>query len=131
MDLKIDGLPIDILKEALAQAKEGRLHILNEMNRCLSEPRQNMSKHAPKMLMTAVPVDKIGMVIGPQGKNVKALCAEYECELNVEDGKCIVSGTDQEKLEQAIKILEGYSFVPELNEVYKGKVVKLWILVLL
>ena len=126
MDLKIDGLPIDILKEALAQAKEGRLHILNEMNKCLSEPRQNMSKHAPKMLMTTVPVDKIGMVIGPQGKNIKALCAEYECELNVEeDGKCIVSGIDQEKLEQAIKILEGYSFVPELNEVYKGKVVKI------
>ena len=49
------------------------------------------------------------MVIGPQGKNIKALCAEYDCELNVEeDGKCIVSGTDQEKLEQAIKILEGF-----------------------
>ena len=126
MDLKIDGLPIDILKEALAQAKEGRLHILNEMNKCLSEPRQKMSKHAPKMLMTTVPVDKIGMVIGPQGKNIKALCAEYECELNVEeDGKCVVSGTDQEKLELAIKVLEGYSFVPELNEVYKGKVVKI------
>ena len=126
MDLKIDGLPIDILKEALYQAKEGRLHILSEMQKCLSEPRQNMSKHAPKMLMTTVPVEKIGMVIGPQGKNIKALCAEYECELNVEeDGKCVVSGTNQEKLEQAIKVLEGYSFVPEVNEVYKGKVVKI------
>jgi polyribonucleotide nucleotidyltransferase len=126
MDLKIDGLPIDILKEALYQAKEGRLHILAEMQKCLSEPRQNMSKHAPKMLMTTVPVEKIGMVIGPQGKNIKALCAEYECELNVEeDGKCVVSGLDQEKLEQAIKVLEGYSFVPEVNEVYKGKVVKI------
>ena len=126
MDLKIDGLPIDILKEALYQAKEGRLHILEEMQKCLSEPRKNMSKHAPKMLMTTVPVEKIGMVIGPQGKNIKALCAEYECELNVEeDGKCVVSGTDQEKLEQAIKVLEGYSFVPELNEVYSGKVVKI------
>ncbi|MFL2988659.1 polyribonucleotide nucleotidyltransferase [bacterium] len=126
MDLKIDGLPIDILKEALHQAKEGRLHILDEMNKCLSEPRKNMSIHAPKMLMTTVPVEKIGMVIGPQGKNIKALCAEYECELNVEeDGRCIVSGLNQEMLEAAIKVLEGYSFVPEVNKVYKGKVVKL------
>ena len=126
MDLKIDGLPIDILKEALYQAKEGRLHILNEMKKCLSEPRSKMSKHAPKMLMTTVPVEKIGMVIGPQGKNIKALCAEYECELNVEeDGRCIVSGLNQEMLEAAIKVLEGYSFVPELNKVYKGKVVKI------
>ena len=126
MDLKIDGLPIDILKEALYQAKEGRLHILNEMNKCLSEPRSKMSKHAPKMLMTTVPVEKIGMVIGPQGKNIKALCAEYECDLNVEeDGRCIVSGLNQEMLEAAIKVLEGYSFIPEINKVYKGKVVKI------
>tara|TARA_Y100001936_G_scaffold61188_1_gene60230 strand:+ start:3824 stop:5902 length:2079 start_codon:yes stop_codon:yes gene_type:complete len=126
MDLKIDGLPIDILKEALYQAKEGRLHILGEMNKCLSEPRKNMSAHAPKMLMTTVPVEKIGMVIGPQGKNIKALCAEYECELNVEeDGRCVVSGLDQDKLEQAITVLEGYSFVPEVNKVYSGKVVKI------
>jgi polyribonucleotide nucleotidyltransferase len=126
MDLKIDGLPIDILKEALYQAKEGRLHILDEMNKCLSEPRTKMSVHAPKMLMTTVPVEKIGMVIGPQGKNIKALCAAYECELNVEeDGKCVVSGLDQEKLEQAITVLEGYSFVPEVNKIYTGKVVKI------
>jgi len=126
MDLKIDGLPIDILKEALDQAKEGRLHILEEMKKCLSEPRKNMSEHAPKMLMTTVPVEKIGLVIGPQGKNIKALCADYECDLNVEeDGRCVVSGLDQEKLEQAIKVLEGYSFVPKVNEIYSGKVVKI------
>ena len=126
MDLKIDGLPVDILKEALYQAKEGRLHILKEMEKCLSEPRQKMSQYAPKLLMTTVPVEKIGMVIGPQGKNIKALCAEYECELNVEeDGRCVVSGLDQDKLEQAITVLEGYSFVPEVNAVYSGKVVKI------
>ena len=126
MDLKIDGLPIDILKEALYQAKEGRLHILNEMKKCLSEPRAKMSEHAPKMLMTTVPVEKIGMVIGPGGKNIKAICADYECDLNVEeDGKCVVSGQNQEKLEAAITLLEGYSFVPEVNKVYKGKVVKI------
>ena len=126
MDLKIDGLPIDILKEALYQAKEGRLHILSEMKKCLSEPRAKMSEHAPKMLMTTVPVDKIGMVIGPGGKNIKAICADYEGDLNVEeDGKCVVSGQNQEKLEQAITLLEGYSFVPEVNKVYKGKVVKI------
>ena len=73
MDLKIDGLPIDILKEALDQAKEGRLHILDEMKKCLSEPRKKLSEHAPKMLMTNIPVDKIGLVIGQGGKNIKEL----------------------------------------------------------
>ena len=126
MDLKIDGLPIDILKEALDQAKEGRLHILNEMSKCLSEPRSRISEHAPKMLMTTVPVDKIGLVIGPGGKNIKAICADYECELNIEeDGKCVVSGIDQDKLEQVIELLDNYSFEPEVNKVYQGKVVKI------
>ena len=84
MDLKIDGLPIDILKEALYQAKEGRLHILEEMKKCLSSPRKTLSEHAPKLLMTNIPVDKIGLVIGPGGKNIKALQADYECDLNIE-----------------------------------------------
>ena len=126
MDLKIDGLPIDILKEALEQAKEGRLHILNEMAKCLSEPRKKLSEHAPKMLMTTVPVDKIGMVIGPGGKNIKAICADYDCELNIEeDGKCVVSGQDQNKLEDVIALLDNYSFEPEVNKIYEGKVVKI------
>ncbi len=126
MDLKIDGLPIDILKEALDQAKEGRLHILNEMSKCLSEPRKKLSKHAPKMLMTTIPVDKIGMVIGPGGKNIKAICADYECDLNIEeDGKCVVSGKDQDKLEDVIALLDNYSFEPEVNKIYEGKVVKI------
>ena len=126
MDLKIDGLPIDILKEALAQAKEGRLHILKEMKKCLSEPRAKLSKHAPKMLMTTIPVEKIGLFIGPGGKNIKAVCAEYECEVSVEDdGKCVVSGQDQEKLESVIDILDGYNFVPEVGKIYNGQVVNI------
>ena len=83
MDLKIDGLPIDILKEALYQAKEGRLHILDEMNKCLSKPRKRLSEHAPKLLMTTVPVDKIGLVIGPGGKNIKAICADIDYFFNI------------------------------------------------
>jgi len=126
MDLKIDGLPVDILKEALYQAKEGRLHILEEMNKCLSNPRQKMSKYAPKLLMTTIPVDKIGLVIGPGGKNIKALQADYECDMNIEeDGKVVVSGQDQDKLEKVIDILEAYSFVPEVGSIYPGKVVKI------
>ena len=74
---------------------------IEEMKKCLSKPRKNLSEHAPKMLMTTVPVDKIGMVIGPGGKNIKAICADYDCDLNVEeDGKCVVSGQDQAKLEE-------------------------------
>tara|TARA_Y100001960_G_C13884220_1_gene452981 strand:- start:21 stop:503 length:483 start_codon:yes stop_codon:yes gene_type:complete len=96
------------------------------MKKCLSEPRKKLSEHAPKMLMTNIPVDKIGLVIGPGGKNIKALQADYECELNIEeDGKCVVSGQDQGNLEKVIGILEGYSFTPEPGKIYEGKVVKI------
>ena len=123
MDLKIDGLPYDLLKEALAQAKEARFHILDLMNECLDKERPQLSQYAPKIMMSTLPVDVIGQFIGPSGKNIKQLCADYECEIDIaEDGKTNIFGTDQEKLEQVKVIVDSYSIEPVVGETYKGKV---------
>jgi polyribonucleotide nucleotidyltransferase len=123
MDLKIDGLPYDLLEEALSQAKEARLHILDLMHKCLEKERPNLSKYAPKILMSAIPVDKIGQFIGPSGKNIKQICADFECEIDITDeGKATILGTDQEKLEKAKTIVDSYSMVAVVGETYRGKV---------
>ncbi|MAJ44117.1 MAG: polyribonucleotide nucleotidyltransferase [Candidatus Marinimicrobia bacterium] len=123
MDLKIDGLPYDLLKEALAQAKEARFHILDLMNDCLEKERPQLSQYAPKIMMSTLPVDIIGQFIGPSGKNIKQLCADYECEIDIaEDGKTNIFGTNQEKLDQVKAIVDSYSIKPVVGEIYSGKV---------
>ena len=125
MDIKVEGLSYDILKNALSQAKDGRLHILGKMNESLSEHRSRLSSHAPKILQTTIPVDKIGEFIGPGGKNIKALMEKYECEINIEDdGSCTILGTDQDLLESARDYAESYNLVPKVGEAYDGVVVK-------
>ncbi len=126
MDLKIDGLPMDIMKEALKQAKEGRLHILSEMEKALKTHRGKLSEYAPKIGQSSIPVDRIGDFIGPGGKNIKAICAEYECEVNVEeDGKCVVMGNIQENIEDVVQILDSYNLVPTVGESYDAEVVRI------
>ena len=126
MDLKIDGLPIDLMREALQQAKEGRLHILKEMNKALESHREKLSVHAPKIGQASIPVDRIGDFIGPGGKNIKAISAEYECEVNVEDdGMCVVSGMDQGKIDDVVRILDSYNLVPVVGETYDAEVVRI------
>ncbi len=126
MDLKIDGLPIDLMTKALYQAKDARLHILGEMDKCLSSPRTELSKHAPKVGKAKLPVDKIGDFIGPGGKNIKAVCEQYECEVNVEeDGLCIVLAQDSESIKAVVALIESYSMVLTPGEVYDGEVVKI------
>ena len=126
MDLKIDGLPIDIMKEALQQAKEGRIHILDVMQKELAEHRDRLSVHAPKIGQSSIPVDRIGDFIGPGGKNIKAISAEYECEISVEDdGMCVVMGQDQDKIDTVVRILDSYNLVPVPGEVYDAEVVRI------
>ena len=126
MDLKIDGLPMDIMSEALMQAKEARLHILEQMKNELSESREKLSEHAPKLGKSRLPVDRIGDFIGPGGKNIKKVCEEYECEVNVEeDGLCIVMGQNQEKIDSAVALIDSYNLVPTPGETYDATVVKI------
>jgi len=126
MDLKIDGLPLDIMREALEQAKAGRMHILEQMQKALSVHRESLSIHAPKIGQASIPVDRIGDFIGPGGKNIKAICAEYECEVSVEeDGGCVVMGQEQEKINEVVRILDSYNLVPVVGDTYDAEVVRI------
>ena len=125
MDIKVEGLSYDILADALSQAKEGRVHILNEMNNSLSEHRERLSVHAPKIVQTTIPVDKIGEFIGPGGKNIKKTMETYDCEINIEDdGSCTILGTDHDSLELVKEFVASYSLIPKIGESYEGIVVK-------
>ncbi len=125
MDLKIEGLPVDIMRKALAQANEARLAIIDNMNDTLSEPRKELSQYAPKILQTQIPVDLIGVLIGPGGKNIKKLIEDYGCEISVEeDGKVLLYGTDKESLEELKSQIDKYSLVPEAGEAYDGVIEK-------
>ena len=126
MDLKIDGLPMDIMREALEQAKVGRSHILDEMNKTMSEPNKKVSEYAPKIVKATIPPDKIGEFIGPGGKNIKAVQADYECDINIDDsGLVLILGTDQEKIDQVQELMAGYSMIPEPGKTYEAEVVSI------
>ena len=126
MDLKIDGLPMDIMREALEQAKAGRSHILDEMNKTMSTPSKKLSKYAPKIMKVSIPADKIGEFIGPGGKNIKAIQADYEVDISIDDdGLALILGTDQDKIDQVYEIMSGYSMVPEVGKVYEAEVVSI------
>ena len=126
MDLKIQGLPIKIMQEALEQARLARLHILAEMNKAIDKPRKALSKYAPKIESIQIPVDRIGEFIGPGGKNIKALAEQYECEFNVEDdGLVTILGQDATMIQNATKYVKGYSLVPKIGDTYDGEVVRI------
>ncbi|MBN1517799.1 polyribonucleotide nucleotidyltransferase [Candidatus Sumerlaeota bacterium] len=123
MDIKIEGVTIEIMEKALAQAKEGRLHILGKMTDVLAEPRPELSKWAPRMEQIKIPQDKIGALIGPGGKNIREICETTKCKIDVEeDGTVILAGVDGEMMKLAIKLVEQCTAVPEAGKIYTGKV---------
>ncbi len=126
MDIKIDGLSLEIMEKALMQAKDARIHILDEMLKALPESRTKLSTHAPKIAQCTLPVDNIGEFIGPGGKNIKGLAEKYECEINIEDdGSCTVLGTDQENIDEVVSYIGKYSIELKPGETYEGEVVKI------
>ncbi len=127
MDLKVHGLTPEIIKEAFAKTHKARLHILDEvMLKCIPEYRSELSEYAPKMLTTLISPDKIGDVIGKQGKVIQSIQEQCECTINIEeDGHVYVSGLDIEKARQAIGIVELIANDPEVGAVYSGKVTRL------
>ncbi len=125
LDLKVPGLPMDVLSNALEQANEGRLHILDEMNKAIDKPNA-LSPHAPQIESFQIPKDKIGALIGPGGKNIKALQEGAECVINIEDdGTVSVSAEDKAKLDNAISQIKAVVLDPEVGTVFDGKVTKL------
>ena len=127
MDLKVHGLTPAIIKEAFAKTHKARLHILDEvMLKCIPESRTELSQYAPKMLTTVISPDKIGDVIGKQGKVIQSIQEQCECTINIEeDGHVFVSGLDIDKAKQAISIVELIANDPEIGAIYSGKVTRL------
>jgi len=123
MDIKCEGLTAEILAEALDQAKEGRLHILREMLKSLRAPRKKLSPNAPRLESVQVPPDKIGLIIGPGGKNIRAMQEEFECKISIEDGgMCTITGTNGEKVDAAVNHVRSMTAEIELGTTYEGRV---------
>lgn len=124
MDIKIAGIDREILKTALHQALEGRLFILEKMLSCLGQPREELSKYAPKIVRFTINPEKIREVIGPGGKMINKIIAETGVKIDIEDdGRVFISTPDTEAADKARKIIEGIAKDIEVGEVYLGKVV--------
>ena len=124
MDIKIAGIDRNILKQALAQALEGRLYILKIMLDCIGQPREELSKYAPKIVRFTINPEKIREVIGPGGKMINKIIAETGVKIDIEDdGRVFISTPDTEAADKARKLIEGIAKDIEVGEVYTGKVV--------
>ena len=122
MDIKIAGVTTEIMKKAMEQAREGRLHILSIMEKCIDKPAP-LSPRAPQILTMKIPVDKIGALIGPGGKNVKALCTQYGVTINTDDdGTVTIYGKTGIAAEAAKKAVKGITEDPEVGTIYQGTV---------
>ena len=125
MDIKITSITEEIMKIALAQAKEGRLHILGEMAKALTQGRTEVSQNAPQIVTISVPKEKIREVIGTGGKVIRDIVERTGTKVDIEDdGTIKIAATDAAKIQMAIDIIKGITDEPEVNKVYKGKVVK-------
>ena len=126
MDIKVDGLSYDVLSQALNQAKEGRLHILGEMAKTITEPRTELKSHAPRMEMLRIDRELIGAVIGPGGKIIQEIQKESGATVNIEEddegGKVSIFAADGDALNNAMARIKAIVQQPEVGEVYDGKV---------
>ncbi|GHU51576.1 hypothetical protein FACS1894200_11900 [Spirochaetia bacterium] len=123
MDIKIAGVSLEIMTRALSQAKKGRLHILGIMNNTIASPNKVISEYAPKVLTMHIEIDKIGALIGPGGKNIKALCEQYSVTINTEnDGTVTIYGKNTKDAEEAKAAILGIVSDPEPGRIYNGVV---------
>ena len=126
MDIKVDGLSYEVLEQALNQAKEGRLHILGEMKKAISEPREDYERHVPRSEKVIIEKDQIGAVIGPGGKVVQEIQKETGATVIIEEedknGVVTIFASDKESMMGALKRIKAIVAVREVGEVYEGKV---------
>jgi polyribonucleotide nucleotidyltransferase len=126
MDNKLKGISIEILRNALGQAREGRLFIMDKMKAVITEPRKSLSKYAPQIEMIKIPQDKIGEVIGPQGKNIKKIIEDTGAEIEIgETGDVSISAVSEESRESAKRKILAFTEVAEVGKIYEGTVSKL------
>lgn len=126
MDIKVDGLSFEVLAEALEQARKGRLHILEVMKQTISQPRSELKPHAPRIEVIRIEKDQIGAVIGPGGKIVQEIQKESGATIVIEEkedgGYVNIFATNGQSLEKAVKRVKGIVAIPEIGEIYTGKV---------
>lgn len=129
MDIKVDGLSYEILENALAQAKEGRMHILQKLIDTLPEPRADLKPHAPRIMTLTIPKELIGAVIGPGGKIIQGIQEKTGAVVNIEevDGEGIIeiSSSDKESIDKALAMINTIAAVPEVGKTYKGKIMSI------
>jgi polyribonucleotide nucleotidyltransferase len=126
MDLKIEGIDIDLISEILTRAEKAKFVILEHMNEALEKPREELSKYAPRIKIISIPPDKIGMIIGPGGKTIRKLIEETGASIDIEDnGQVMIASNSPESTKQAIEAIEKMIEEPEIDKIYKGKVVKI------
>jgi len=123
MDTKTKGLSMDVVRQTFVQSKEARKTIIAKMKEAIVEPRTEMSQYAPRVVQIKVPTDKIGEIIGPGGKNIRELSEKTGAEIEIdEDGTVNIYSSSQESIDAASKAISVYNFVPQVGEIYEGKV---------
>ena len=126
MDIKIKGISFEVMQIALEQAKQARLTIMDQIESTLDQPRSEVSKYAPRIHKTSIPVDKIGALIGPGGANIRKLTEEFEVSIDIEeDGTVLIGATSEEAARRAIESIESMTREVELGQVFTGKVTRL------
>lgn len=127
MDVKLKtGIPLDVLRQAISQATEGRMFIMDHMEKTIAEPKKEVSRHAPVIFKMRIPVDKIGALIGPGGKNIKRITEATEAKIDIEeDGTVTIAAANADRLDQAKAEIEMMTAEAEVNKIYKGKVVSI------
>jgi polyribonucleotide nucleotidyltransferase len=123
MDIKVSGITTEVMRKALEQARQGRMHILEKMQVTLAQSRTDVSRHAPRIVTIRIPVDKIRDVIGPGGKMIRSIIERTGVKIDVEDdGRVNVASADEASAQKAIGIIQELTATPELNKTYLGKV---------
>src|SRR5262249_45824804 len=125
MDIKIAGITEEIMKVALGQAKDGRIHILGEMGNALTQARAELGEHAPRIEMPNIPTDKSREVTGTGGKVIREIVAKTGAKINIEDdGSVKVASANAESIKAAINWIKSITSEPEVGHIYEGTVVK-------
>ena len=126
MDIKVDGMPYELLEQALEQARRGRIHILNEMAKSISEPREDLKPHAPRIVQVFIEKSYIGAVIGPGGKVVQEIQAETGTVISIEEvadkGIVSIAATNKDSIDRAVDRIRRITFMPEIGDVYEAVV---------
>jgi polyribonucleotide nucleotidyltransferase len=126
MDMKIKGITTEIMSQAMEQARQGRLFILDRMLDVIAEPRPNLKQHVPRLTMIQIPVDKIGAVIGPGGKTIRSIQEETNTKIDIsEEGNVFIASNNEEASLIARERIESLTEVPEIGRIYTGRVVRI------